>query len=85
MKKIYWLLFISLFTVLFGSTTIASADEQTPDDQFRVGMETSYAPFNWTQTSDENDAVPKSGDSSSYAGGYDVQMAKKSPKEWIKN
>lgn len=77
MTKNYWLLLVSLFMVLFGGTAMANADEQTPDDQFRVGMETSYAPFNWTQTNDENDAVPKSGDSSSYAGGYDVQMAKK--------
>lgn len=77
MKKNYWLLLMSLFIVLFGSAAVASADEKTPDDQFRVGMETAYAPFNWTQTNDRNGAVPKSGDSNSYAGGYDVQMAKK--------
>lgn len=43
---------------------------------FRVGMEAGYAPFNWTQQDDANDAV-KIADNAEYAGGYDVQMAKK--------
>ena len=38
-------------------------------------MECGYAPYNWTQPSDENGAVPISG-SSDYAYGYDVMMAK---------
>ncbi|MEQ6353042.1 transporter substrate-binding domain-containing protein [Lysinibacillus sp. M3] len=44
--------------------------------EFRIGMEASYAPFNWTQQGDANDAV-KIADNAEYAGGYDVQMAKK--------
>ena len=44
--------------------------------QFRIGMEGGYAPFNWTQQDDANGAV-KIADNSEYAGGYDVQMAKK--------
>ncbi len=44
--------------------------------QFRVGMEAGYAPFNWTQQDDANGAV-KIADNAEYAGGYDVQMAKK--------
>lgn len=44
--------------------------------EFRIGMEASYAPFNWTQQGDENGAV-KIADNAEYAGGYDVQMAKK--------
>ncbi len=43
---------------------------------FRVGMECSYAPFNWTQGDDTNGAVPIM-DSSDYAYGYDVEMAKR--------
>jgi ABC-type amino acid transport/signal transduction systems, periplasmic component/domain len=43
---------------------------------FRVGMECAYAPFNWTQQTDANGAV-KIADSSVYANGYDVQVAKK--------
>ena len=38
-------------------------------------MECGYAPYNWTQPTDENGAVPISG-SSDYAYGYDVMMAK---------
>ena len=42
----------------------------------RVGMECAYAPFNWTQTTDENGAIKIKG-SDEYAYGYDVMMAKK--------
>ncbi len=42
----------------------------------RVAMECSYAPYNWTQPDDSNGAVPIA-DSSDYAYGYDVMMAKK--------
>ena len=37
-------------------------------------MECGYAPYNWTQPTDENGAVPIS-DSNEYAYGYDVMMA----------
>ena len=37
---------------------------------FRVGMECSYSPFNWTQSDDSNGAVPSEGTS-------DVEMAKR--------
>lgn len=42
----------------------------------KVGMECAYAPYNWSQTSDEGGAVKISG-SNEYAYGYDVIMAKK--------
>ena len=42
----------------------------------RVAMECAYAPYNWTQNSDANGAVPIK-DSNAYAYGYDVMMAKK--------
>ncbi|MEO4054877.1 transporter substrate-binding domain-containing protein [Solibacillus sp. CAU 1738] len=42
----------------------------------KVGMEAGYAPFNWTQQDDSNGAVKISG-TPEYAGGYDVQIAKK--------
>lgn len=41
----------------------------------RVAMECSHAPYNWTQPTDENGAVPIA-DSKEYAYGYDVMMAK---------
>ena len=45
-------------------------------DTLKVGMECGYAPFNWTQADDSNNAVKIAG-SSEYANGYDVQIAKK--------
>ncbi len=44
--------------------------------EFRVGMECAYPPFNWTQTTDSNGAVPIEG-TNEFAGGYDVEIAKK--------
>lgn len=34
---------------------------KTPSDEFRVGMEAGYAPFNWSQQTDENNALPIQG------------------------
>ena len=42
-----------------------------------VGMECAYAPYNWTQTTDANGAVPSVNNPGTYANGYDVQIAKK--------
>ncbi|ASZ06530.1 MULTISPECIES: ABC transporter permease subunit [Enterococcus] len=68
-------LFAFIFS-LFSVSTSAFADEKTPDNEFRVGMEAGYAPFNWSQQTDKNNALPIDGQKS-YAGGYDVQIAKK--------
>jgi putative lysine transport system permease protein len=51
----------------------ATTDNQ---DEFRVGMEAGYPPFNWTQMNDSNGAVIIDG-GKEYAGGYDVQIAQK--------
>ncbi|OXS72604.1 ABC transporter substrate-binding protein [Lysinibacillus sp. KCTC 33748] len=59
-----------------SSNGSASTDKKEESGQFRIGMEAGYAPFNWTQQSDANGAV-KIADNAEYAGGYDVQMAKK--------
>lgn len=75
MKKKIGLLLVLITS--FFMTIQASADSLTPENEFRVGMETAYAPFNWTQTTDSNGAVAKNGENGSYAGGYDVEMAKK--------
>ncbi|HAZ0920078.1 TPA: ABC transporter permease subunit [Enterococcus faecium] len=68
-------LFAFVFS-LFSVGSLANADEKTPSDEFRVGMEAGYAPFNWSQQTDENNALPIQGQNS-YASGYDVQIAKK--------
>lgn len=43
---------------------------------FRIALECAYAPYNWTQTDDSNDAVPIYG-TNTYGNGYDIQIAKK--------
>jgi putative lysine transport system substrate-binding protein len=63
------LLTITAFTLLAGCG-------KKDDGKFRVGMEAAYPPFNWTQIDDSNGAVPIEG-TSEYAGGYDVEIAKK--------
>lgn len=68
-------LFAFIFS-LFSLSTSGFADEKTPDNEFRVGMEAGYAPFNWSQQTDKNGALPIDGQKS-FAGGYDVQIAKK--------
>lgn len=60
------------FTIIVPTTY---ADEKTPADQFRVGMEAAYAPFNWTQTTPGKHTVELS--SQKYVGGYDIQIAQK--------
>ncbi|MGN0984347.1 MAG: transporter substrate-binding domain-containing protein [Gemmiger sp.] len=62
-----------------GSSAASTADAPDGDgnpDVLTVAMECAYAPYNWTQNDDANGAVPIR-DSSDYAYGYDVMMAKK--------
>ncbi|MCI5972466.1 MAG: transporter substrate-binding domain-containing protein, partial [Anaerococcus sp.] len=47
------------------------------EDTFRVGMEVNYAPFNFSEVSDENGGYPVANSPGEYANGYDVQFAKK--------
>lgn len=57
--------------------TTGTVENNTAEEEvFRVGMEAGYAPFNWTQMDDSNGAVAIEG-SSEYAGGYDVEIAKR--------
>ena len=55
---------------------LQSSNTDTSNGVFRIAMECAYAPFNWTQTTDANGAVPISGKDNLYASGYDVQVAK---------
>ena len=59
-----------------GATFTPDANSVLNTKVLRVGMECAYAPYNWAQNDDANGAVPIY-QSSSYANGYDVMMAKK--------
>lgn len=56
--------------------TTAAPDGDGDPTTLTVAMECAYAPYNWTQSDDSNGAV-QIRDSSDYAYGYDVMMAKK--------
>ena len=55
---------------------LASGNTDTSNGTLKIAMECAYAPFNWTQTTDANGAVPIQGQDGMYANGYDVQVAK---------
>lgn len=85
MKRNWLLIMLTVMTALLlaacgtddkKSGTASDAGEAEEGGEFRIGMEAGYAPFNWTQQDDSNGAV-KIADNAEYAGGYDVQMAKK--------
>lgn len=79
MKKINTLLLVLLFStsvLLAGCGTSEKSGGAAEEDTFKVGLEAGYAPFNWTQNDDSNGAVKIKG-TSEYAGGYDVEIAKK--------
>ena len=59
------------------SSDIGSAIQGVEDGVLTVGMECTYAPYNWTQTDDSNGAVPISNNPGSYANGYDVMIAQR--------
>lgn len=72
MKKRIVLLLVFTMTAMM----LAAGCQKRNDQEFRVGMECGYIPFNWTQIDDSNGAVKIEG-TSEYAGGYDVEIAKK--------
>jgi len=81
-KKLALFLTVTLAALLFisgcgnGSTSDESKDTAKNDKTFTIGLEAGYAPFNWTQMDDSNGAVKMDGNAE-YAGGYDVEIAKK--------
>ena len=77
-KRLFALVLISILAITFafaGGSKEESATSSSGRPVLRVAMECGYAPYNWTQPTDANGAVPISG-SQDYAYGYDVMMAK---------
>ena len=70
------LVFSMLLTLVSCGSKQDAAGNGDGKKVLKVAMECGYAPYNWTQPTDSNGAVPISG-SSDYAYGYDVMMAQK--------
>ena len=69
------MIMLSAAAVFAGGSSEKEAASASGRPVLRVAMECGYAPYNWTQTTDANGAVPIA-DSNDYANGYDVMMAK---------
>ena len=80
------IIFITMFlsaSILLAGCGSSSSDKtgsSGEDGTFKVGLEAGYAPFNWTQMNDSNDGVKIDGNAE-YAGGYDVEIAKRIAKD----
>ena len=74
-KRLSVLLAAVLCTAALGMTGCGTS-KTTKEETFKVGLEAGYAPFNWTQMDDSNGGVQIDG-SAEYAGGYDIEIAKK--------
>lgn len=80
-KKIFGA--IAALAMTFGLAACGTPANQSTANQTNstseklvVGMEAGYPPFNWTQKDDSNGAVKIQG-TDQYAGGYDVEIAKR--------
>lgn len=61
-----------------ASSSTGGKSGQSNSSTLKVGMECDYAPFNWTTTKADNGVKLSSG---GYAGGYDVEIAKRIAKD----
>lgn len=87
MRRMFALLLTLMLALSLVACGTASPDSTTSstsstiqgleDGVLTVGMECTYAPYNWAQPDDANGAVLISNGNGAYANGYDVMMAKK--------
>lgn len=75
-KRILKLLSVLVLSIILFTGCNNSSNENV----LKVGMEAGYAPFNWTQIDNSNGAV-QIDESQEYAGGYDVEFAKRIAQE----
>lgn len=78
-KLVFLTMFVSIMFLLVacGSDNIEKTGSSSKgSNTFTIGLEAGYPPFNWTQLDDSNGGVKISGNAE-YAGGYDVEIAKK--------
>ncbi len=77
MRRITAIITALLLTLSLCACAPAENLTGVEDGVLTVGMECTYAPYNWTQTDDANGAVPISNIPGAYANGYDVMIAKR--------
>ena len=76
-RKISLLIAMSMTAIVLLTGCGADSKKSAADaNTFKVGLEAGYAPFNWTQMDNSNGGVKIQG-AAEYAGGYDVEIAKK--------
>lgn len=80
MKKILGAIAALAMTVGLAACGTPVSQGTANQNQLVVGMEAGYPPFNWTQKDDSNGAVKIQG-TDQYAGGYDVEIAKRVAKQ----
>ena len=80
MKKILGAIAALAMTVGLAACGTPASQGTANQNQLVVGMEAGYPPFNWTQKDDSNGAVKIQG-TDQYAGGYDVEIAKRVAKQ----
>lgn len=80
MRKLFLLLCVLLATFGLASCSEESYPDGTEvprEEQFVVGLECAYQPFNWTEDKKTDTNYPISNIKGKFAEGYDVQIAKK--------
>ncbi len=78
MRRTFAIILAILMTLSLAACAPAAENiTGVEDGVLTVGMECTYAPYNWTQMDDSNGAVPISNVPGAYANGYDVMIAKR--------
>lgn len=76
LRTLLCLAMLAAMIVAAGCGGSGDKKEASGQKVLKVGMECAYAPYNWSQTTNANGAVPIAG-TNEFANGYDVMMAKK--------
>lgn len=60
----------------FGASVTTSCGTTVSNEKLVIGMECAYAPFNWSETAENEYTIKVSNQANVWADGYDVQIAK---------
>lgn len=74
--KILKRMIITVLSVLTAGCSVLPAGRMHSDDVIRIGMECTYAPYNWMEDTATDTNIGVDNAAGFYAEGYDVQIAK---------